>query len=213
MPRTNVCYKNTVIYKIVCYNSEECNEIYVGSTTDFTKRKASHKSLCNKGDTSKIYIIIRENGGWNNWRMLEVKKFPCENGNEAHSEEEKVRIELKSTMNTYRCIRNNGTMCIEIHCKNISVSPSDFCVRHGGGRRCITQDCKSGVIYPTNLCIKHGGGLRCQEQNCKLSAIGSTDYCKLHGQQYTCTSCNITISINSVKRHEKSKKHLSKISL
>ena len=55
MPRTNVNYKNTVIYKIVHYDEEQCNEVYVGSTTDFYKRKYQHKSKCNTGNEIKIY--------------------------------------------------------------------------------------------------------------------------------------------------------------
>ena len=44
MPKTN--YKNTIMYKICCKNS---NILYVsvGKTTDFIGRKASHKFNCN----------------------------------------------------------------------------------------------------------------------------------------------------------------------
>ena len=84
-------YANTIIYKIVC-NDLNIPDCYVGHTTHFTKRKQSHKyHACsiesNKHDNLKIYTTIRSNGGWNNWAMIEVEKFPCIDANEAKARE------------------------------------------------------------------------------------------------------------------------------
>lgn len=90
MPRTSINYKNTIIYKIVC-NDLNVNDLYVGHTTDFTRRRASHKLNCNNLGTIeskfKIYNIIRENGNWENWTMIEIEKYPCNDSNEASSRE------------------------------------------------------------------------------------------------------------------------------
>ena len=73
MPKTNRDYSKIVIYKIVC-NDLNITDCYVGHTTEFTKRKWSHKGDCNndksKSYNSLIYTFIRNNGGWNNWTML-----------------------------------------------------------------------------------------------------------------------------------------------
>ena len=45
MPKKEINYQNTIIYKIVC-NDLNVKDVYVGNTTDFTKRKWSHKSDC-----------------------------------------------------------------------------------------------------------------------------------------------------------------------
>ena len=42
MPRTPINYANTIIYKIQHIDNDEF--LYVGHTTDFTKRKTAHKS-------------------------------------------------------------------------------------------------------------------------------------------------------------------------
>jgi len=106
MPRQNIDYSNTVIYKIVC-NDENVDYIYVGSTTNFTKRKYAHKSHCNnindKEYNQKKYVQIRENGGWESFRMIEVEKYPCNDKREAEKREEEVRLELKANMNSIRC--------------------------------------------------------------------------------------------------------------
>ena len=66
MPRKAIDYRNTYFYKIVCkdINITGC---YVGHTTDFTKRKYQHKTVCNneniKGHNIYLYQFIRGNGG------------------------------------------------------------------------------------------------------------------------------------------------------
>ena len=42
MPKAEINYSNTIIYKIYCKN-EIVNDVYVGHTTNFTKRKYMHK--------------------------------------------------------------------------------------------------------------------------------------------------------------------------
>ncbi len=43
MPRNEIDYSKTIIYKIVC-NDLTITDCYVGSTTDFKTRKAAHKN-------------------------------------------------------------------------------------------------------------------------------------------------------------------------
>jgi hypothetical protein len=95
-------YINTVIYKIYC-NDETVNDLYVGHTTNFNVRKNCHKTSCtnenNRDYNLPVYIFIRENGGWNNWKIEEIEKFPCINYNEA-SQRERYWVEnLKATLN------------------------------------------------------------------------------------------------------------------
>jgi hypothetical protein len=74
MPKQAMNYANAVIYKIVC-NDLTITDCYVGSTTNFTKRKHQHKSDC-KSRNLKIYQTIRANGDWDNWVMALVEEFP-----------------------------------------------------------------------------------------------------------------------------------------
>jgi hypothetical protein len=95
-------YINTIIYKIYCKN-EIINDVYVGHTTNFYLRKNGHKSSCtnknNKHYNLPVYIFIRQNGGWDNWQIEEVEKFPCNNYIEA-SQRERYWVEnLKATLN------------------------------------------------------------------------------------------------------------------
>ena len=106
MLRQNIDYSKIIIYKIVC-NDENIDYLYIGSTTNFTKRKNNHKSCCNNENNidfnQKKYIQMRQNGGWTNFKMIEIEKYPCNDKREAEAREEELRIELKANMNSIRC--------------------------------------------------------------------------------------------------------------
>jgi uncharacterized protein YxeA len=105
MPRTNIDYSKIIIYKIIC-NDTNITELYVGSTTLFKRRKTQHKTSCinvsGKAYNLKIYKTIRDNGGWDNWEMLEIEKFPCTDGNEARARERHYFDLLNASLNTLR---------------------------------------------------------------------------------------------------------------
>ena len=98
-------YSKTIIYKLVC-NDLTVKDCYVGHTINMTERKCAHKSSCNneknKAHNRKIYKIIRKNGGWDNWDMVLVEKFPCKDKFEACKREREIFVELDAKMNTFR---------------------------------------------------------------------------------------------------------------
>ena len=71
-----VNYNQSTIYKLCC-NDLDIKEIYIGSTTNFNKRKNCHKSRCNneKSKDHYVYQFIRDNGGFDNWSMVEIELF------------------------------------------------------------------------------------------------------------------------------------------
>jgi predicted GIY-YIG superfamily endonuclease len=90
MPRKEINYKKTVIYKIVSKDLNS-NFIYIGSTTDFTKRKNAHKTCCiNEQNTNynfKVYKTIRENGDWIGFQMIKIENYPCNDKTECLARE------------------------------------------------------------------------------------------------------------------------------
>jgi hypothetical protein len=100
MPKDLIDYSNTIIYKIYCkdYN---IHEIYVGHTTNYIKRKYQHKMSCNNlNNKVKIYDIIRANGGWDNWEMVEIAKYNCKDSTEARIKEQHHYELLKASLNS-----------------------------------------------------------------------------------------------------------------
>jgi hypothetical protein len=91
MPRLPIDYSKTIIYKLCCKDPDVV-EIYVGHNTNWTVRKNSHKNRCiypnGKSYNLKVYKYIREKGGWDNWNMIEIEKYPCSDANEARKKEQ-----------------------------------------------------------------------------------------------------------------------------
>ena len=94
-------------YRFVC-EDENITSTYVGHTSNFTRRKNEHKSRCNseksKRHNLKIYQTIRENGGWDNWRMIEIKNQLCESKRHAEKIEQELIDEYKAELNSKKAI-------------------------------------------------------------------------------------------------------------
>lgn len=100
MPKDNIDYSNTIIYKIYC-KDDAITDIYVGHTTNFNVRKYQHKNACNNCKiNTKIYNSIRANGGWDNWDMVEIAKYNCKDSTEARIKEQYHYEELKASLNS-----------------------------------------------------------------------------------------------------------------
>lgn len=96
------CY----IYTITCSDCPE--DIYVGHTIDFEKRKQKHISVCNnpntKGHNSKLYQTIRENGGFDNWIMEIIYDYnDCESRRDAEVMEQSFIEQLNANLNSVDC--------------------------------------------------------------------------------------------------------------
>jgi len=103
MPKTDIDYSNTIIYKITCRDETIC-DVYVGHTTNFVQRKHAHKQSCINPTSLnyklKLYQVIRSNGGWNNWKMEIINFFECKDHYEARKKEQEYFISLNATLNS-----------------------------------------------------------------------------------------------------------------
>lgn len=110
MPRTNIDYSKSVIYMLKKKDDYDNENVYIGSTTDIVRRKTVHKSSCcnpnDKGYNHKKYQYIRENGGWENWSMILIEKYPCNNKLELEKREDEIMCEMQSKLNAQRASRN-----------------------------------------------------------------------------------------------------------
>jgi CHAT domain-containing protein len=104
MPKKEI--NDYVFYKIVCLD-DSVELCYVGSTANWKARNNKHKNTCNNENSKqynyKIYKTIRENGGWNNFKMIEIGKKDQLTKREAEQIEEEYRVKFKANMNDQRC--------------------------------------------------------------------------------------------------------------
>jgi hypothetical protein len=103
MPKVQMDYSQTIIYKLCCKNPL-ITKIYIGHTTNFINRKNNHKNTCNNQNQKNynlyVYKFIRDNGGWENWSIIQIEEYNCSNKREAESRErhwiELLNAELNS---------------------------------------------------------------------------------------------------------------------
>jgi len=95
-------YVNTVIYQIKSKNPE-ITDCYIGHTTNLKSRKAEHKYACNNQNSKsfhmKVYTFIRDNGGWEQWDIVEIELYPCNTKKEAEIREHYWYFKIGSKLN------------------------------------------------------------------------------------------------------------------
>jgi hypothetical protein len=96
-------YEKGMIYKLVKKDDFDNNNIYIGSTCNIIKRRYYHKAACLNENNSrynmKLYIFIRENGGWDNWIITPVESYPCNNKRELEIRERYYIETFKAKLN------------------------------------------------------------------------------------------------------------------
>jgi hypothetical protein len=129
-------YSNTIIYKIVC-RDPNIKDLYVGHTTNFVNRKLSHKNN-SINDKSKLYEVIRKNGGWENWNMEIVNFFNCRDLYEARLKEQEYFISLNATLNSVEPMANS-TVKETFNCKKCDIIFNDLQLLEKHKEDCIKE--------------------------------------------------------------------------
>jgi len=179
------------IYKICCDDLPNYN--YVGSTKAFRRRKNHHKMTYNKGDTRKIYNTIRENGGWDNWRMVILEELGEVSFTEARIKEEEHRVKLNANMNMVKCYRTE-----EEYLKQM--------------KEWYNNNKEHVLNYKKEYCEKNKDKIKeYQQKNKEHIAEQYKEYCeknKEHIKEKITCECGCVIRKRDLTTHKKTNKHL-----
>ena len=97
---------------IYCIKQKETgydSPIYIGSTSNFNNRLRAYNNnfrLNTKECKTKLYKYINNNGGWDNFDMIEIGVIEYENKCQLKIEEQKWIDDLGATLNTYDAVVN-----------------------------------------------------------------------------------------------------------
>ena len=95
-------YNKSCVYKLCCKDTE-IKEEYVGSTTNFGRRKCEHKTICNNEKDGHynfyVYKFIRDHGGWDNWDMVVIENVNVNTKHELHTIERQFIEDLDASLN------------------------------------------------------------------------------------------------------------------
>ena len=143
--------RNYIIYKIVCDDLPDF--IYVGSTNDFNNRKRQHRGrVSNENDKEynlKLYTTVRENGGWENWRMIQIRQTTNTTRREAEAIEEEYRVELRASLNERRAFLFPEVQkeLSSIKCKKYNQSDNGKETRKAYKSRRYVCDCGKELLF------------------------------------------------------------------
>ena len=109
----HINYETTpiIFYKFVCENPE-IKSCYVGHTSNFMNRRRQHKYCCTNITSSqyehKKYQIIRDNGGLDNWKMVEINRRICLDKIDCIKIEQQYIEKLQTDMNMINAYCNKA---------------------------------------------------------------------------------------------------------
>lgn len=93
---------------MIFHKDRNIHERYIGSTTNFSRRRSQHKKNTNnrrgKLYRTKLYRFIRQFGGWDCFDMEIIEVYPCDNLMEGKSKEQyhiDLHIPLLNSCNSY----------------------------------------------------------------------------------------------------------------
>lgn len=134
-----------LVYMLEC-KDPDIKEIYVGSTLQtFSLRRSNHKSDCNNIKCSSYtqykYKFIRNNGGWNNWRMTVIEYIDVEDENDLRMYEQIWFDTLKPTLNKNKSYNPYVKKIAIKHCSNCDKTYTSCNIkRHLRSKYCKTYN-------------------------------------------------------------------------
>ena len=225
MPKSEIDYSNTIIYKITCKDTN-IKDIYVGHTTNFVQRKHAHKQSCINDKSfnykCKLYEVIRNNGGWQNWKMEIVNFFNCLDHYEARKKEQEYFLSLNATLNSIEPMPIKKPK--EIIIKNTIIKETFFCekcnikfnnldllekhkktIKHNKNN-IIKKTPKNADIFLCEICDFNC----CKKSNYDIHILTSK-HIKANNannsnikKDYKCNSCGLILKhLSSLSRHKK----------
>jgi GIY-YIG catalytic domain len=110
----SIDYRESCVYGFM----KEDKVYYIGSTNNFTKRYNSHKSHCNNENdrdyNTSPYKYMRENGGWSDYQVVIIRKYPeCKTEEELRMYERQYCDECNPILNKKKLQKKNDSIIIK----------------------------------------------------------------------------------------------------
>jgi hypothetical protein len=236
MPKITADYSQTIIYKFCCKDTN-IKDVYIGHTTNFTQRKSAHKSGCyNEAGVQYnklLYECIRDNGGWDNWSMIQIEQVECKNKREADAIEHKWIEGLAPSLNINKpyamCTENpvtykhdwyetNKPAILEKAKDNYEANKDEklaYQKQYAGEHKEIIKDYQTE--YRENNKEKLSADKKVYRENNKEKAAAAgkewreknkEQIKEKNSQAFTCADCGGQYTLKNKNRHLTTKKHL-----
>ena len=204
-------YNNSCIYKLSC-NDKHITDCYVGSTTNFERRKYDHNRNCNNKNSKKyhfkVYQFIRDNGGWSNWSMEIIEEVNVNDGNELKKLERKYIESLNSSLNCVIPTRSDKEY-YEKNKERINEYSKEYCLNNkekiAEKKKKYYQNNKEKVIEKAKEYRENNR----EKRNEKLKEYYENNKKQLNEKRKVkieCEFCKSFVRKSGIARHKKTKK-------
>ena len=188
-------YSKAIVYKLCCKDIQ-ITDIYIGSTCNFSRRKCAHKHDCNNEKYQtfnlKVYQFIRQNGGFENWDMIQIEAYPeCTTKRELEQYERFHIEQLRPLLNCNIPTRTVQERCI-INKEIIAEKQKGY----------YKQNKKNLIEYQKEY----------REQNKEIIVEKNKKYYEKNKEKFVC-ECGSEIIKSYLARHKKTKRHLLSMNL
>jgi hypothetical protein len=185
--------KNYIFYKIYCHDNDY---IYVGSTCNFNNRKRQHKentNLDNKKKNFKVYKTIRENGGWENWKMIQIGTREQITKRQAEQIEEEYILQLKAELNDKRAYLSE-----QVKKEQKAISDKKYRESEKG---------KASQEKRKDYFTQYNNSEETKERKHEWYLANKERTLSKQAERYVC-SCGKEVTIGKKARHEKTQFHI-----
>ena len=185
--------KNYIFYKIYCHDNDY---IYVGSTCNFNNRKRQHKentNLDNKKNNLKVYKTIRENGGWENWKMIQIGTREQITKRQAEQIEEEYILQLKAELNDKRAYLSE-----QVKKEQKAISDKKYRESEKG---------KASQEKRKDYFTQYNNSEETKERKHEWYLANKERTLSKQAERYVC-SCGKEVTIGKKARHEKTQFHI-----
>ena len=185
--------KNYIFYKIYCHDNDY---IYVGSTCNFNNRKRQHKentNLDNKKKNFKVYKTIRENGGWENWKMIQIGTREQITKRQAEQIEEEYILQLKAELNNKRAYLSE-----QVKKEQKAISDKKYRESEKG---------KASQEKRKDYFTQYNNSEETKERKHEWYLANKERTLSKQAERYVC-SCGKEVTIGKKARHEKTQFHI-----
>ena len=190
------------IYKITPHN---CEEFYIGSTMDMIIRERRHNEDF-KNNTAKVYIKIRECGGFD---MELLYEYECENKTELRMEEQRCIDMMKPTLNSNRAFTSEEDTILKA--KQYREKNRDELIekqrQYTEKNRDVIRE-KRKQYYQENKDVMSEKQREYNEKNRDVIREKDRQYYQENKQKITC-ECGCVMEKKALKRHQQSNKHIN----
>ena len=218
-------YSKAIVYKLCCKDIQ-ITDIYIGSTCNFSRRKCAHKHDCNNEKYQtfnlKVYQFIRQNGGFENWDMIQIEAYPeCTTKRELEQYErfhiEQLRPLLNCNIPTRtvqeRCIINKEIIAekqkgyYKQNKKNLIEYQKEYREQN---KEILVEKSKKYREQNKEIISKKNKEYR--EQNKEIIVEKNKKYYEKNKEKFVC-ECGSEIIKSYLARHKKTKRHLLSMNL